>query len=73
MTHPPNVCAHCENARDPVSSMNGYQFAFEVVESIPVELCLHLACADGWCREFNFFAIVNQPLVSAQSTAGAKN
>ena len=44
MTHPPNVCAHCENARNPVSNQNGYRLAFEIVQSIPIEFWLHTDC-----------------------------
>ena len=73
MTHPPNVCAHCENARNPVSNQNGYRFAFEIVQSIPIEFWLHTDCAEPWCRDFNFFAVVGLPFGSANSDAGTRN
>jgi hypothetical protein len=53
MTHPPNVCAHCENGRDPVTPNNGFIFAFQIVDSVVMEVCLHTGCADEWCQAFN--------------------
>jgi hypothetical protein len=73
MTHPPNVCAYCENVRKPVSNQNGYRFAFEVVQSIPIEFWLHIGCAESWCRDFNFFDVFGLPFGSTQSDAGTRN
>jgi hypothetical protein len=55
MTHPPNVCAHCEDGRDPVTMRNGYRFEFQVADGVSVEFCLHAGCVDYWCGDFNFF------------------
>jgi hypothetical protein len=57
MTHPPHVCAQCENGRDPVTIRNGYRFEFQIVDGVFMELCLHLGCADSWCSDFYFFPI----------------
>ena len=73
MTHPPNVCADCEDARNLVSNQNGYRFAFEIVERVPLEFSLHTGCAERWCRDFNFYAVVGLPFGPAQSDAGARN
>jgi hypothetical protein len=53
MTHPPNVCAHCENGRDPVTLNNGFIFAFQIVDGVIMEVCLHEGCMDPWCQAFN--------------------
>jgi hypothetical protein len=52
MTHPPNVCSHCENGRDPVTDRNGYTF-IPIAAGVLLEMCLHVGCADAWCRDFN--------------------
>jgi hypothetical protein len=57
MTHPRYVCAHCENGRDPVTIRNGYRFEFQIADGVVLEFCLHVGCADSWCRDFNFFPI----------------
>jgi hypothetical protein len=62
MTHPPNVCAHCENGRDPVTRRNGYSFNFQIADSVVVEICLHIGCADDWCRAFNI-PFMSQPAI----------
>jgi hypothetical protein len=53
MTHPPNVCAHCENGRDPVTVNNGFIFAFQIVDGVMMEVCLHKGCMEPWCHLFN--------------------
>jgi hypothetical protein len=64
VTHPPNICAHCENGRDPVTNRNGYSFKFPITTSVLIEIRLHVGCADAWCRQFNFFSITRQYLDS---------
>jgi hypothetical protein len=62
MTHPPNICAHCENGRDPVTAWNGYTFEFPITSDITVEICLHDGCAETWSQDFNFFPLSRKPL-----------
>jgi len=64
VTHPPNICAHCENGRDPVTHRNGYSFKYLIAPSVLIEIRLHVGCADAWCRQFNFFCITRQYLDS---------
>lgn len=52
MTHPPNVCAYCENGRDPVTRRNGFSFNFQIAQGVVVQICLHIGCADDWCTAF---------------------
>jgi hypothetical protein len=53
MTHPPNVCSHCENGRDPVTDNNGFSFNFQMVEGVRVKVFLHDGCVEPWCQAFN--------------------
>jgi hypothetical protein len=53
MTHPPNVCAHCENERNPVKKNNGFIFEFQIVDGVLMEICLHEGCMNLWCQAFN--------------------
>jgi hypothetical protein len=53
MTHPSNVCAHCENGRDPVTKNNGFSFTYQMVEGVIAEVHLHDGCANSWCETFN--------------------
>jgi hypothetical protein len=52
MTHPPNVCAHCENGRNTVKKNNGFIFEFQIVDGVLMEICLHDGCVEPWCRAF---------------------
>jgi len=56
MTHPPNVCAHCENGRDPVKKNNGFVFEFQIVDGVLMEICLHDGCVEPWCRAFGILS-----------------
>jgi hypothetical protein len=53
MRHPLNVCAHCENGRDPVTKNNGFNFTHQMVDGVIVEVYLHDGCVNPWCQAFN--------------------
>ena len=53
ITHPLNVCAHCENGRDPVTTNNGFSFEYQLVDGVIMEVYLHDGCVNPWCLAFN--------------------
>jgi hypothetical protein len=46
------ICAHCENADDPVTKENGVVTTSKIGEGLAVAIYLHEKCVDAWMKEF---------------------
>jgi len=70
MTHPPNICAHCENGRDAVQKNNGVTFEFQIVDGVSTEITLHDGCVEPWCRAFGVLSPLRDLSLSREGHPG---
>lgn len=48
-----NLCGHCENHDNPVTSENGLSVSYNAANDVQREVHLHHQCAGGWSQRLN--------------------
>ena len=52
MTHPPDICGHCEDRDRPVSPETGLAVDYVAQPPVLIKIHLHHDCAPAWCSQF---------------------